>query len=185
MTSGSTRMHAELRMISRYSGNMHASESAYMHANTHLVGFLFHMGNTGFLMRRKQMLILTESTTPLKVCLCVRVHIWATIHLPPSVLVRWNVWEMISNYAFILFMLLSFARTLERKACFFCQFFFYPAATLHPVGLTLSHSVHLLVFTEGCSRIRWDLSKQIAAAHLVVIWTKLPFSYSHTTVPEC
>lgn len=50
-------------------------------------------------------------------------------------------------------------------------------------GVTLSHSVYLLVFTQKGSRIQSDLSKQIAAAQMI-IWTPRPIRSSHSPVPQ-
>lgn len=50
-------------------------------------------------------------------------------------------------------------------------------------GVTLSHSVYLSVFTQKGSRIQSDLSKQIAAAQMI-IWTPRPIRSSHSPVPQ-
>lgn len=109
---------------------------------------------------------------------CVFACVCPHIHLPPLVLKTLRgepVWLCAVYAAFIQENTLYSASSV---------LFFIPAATLHlplPVCVRVSLSVHLLGFTEGCSRILQDLSKQIAAAHLVVISTPLSFFFSFAT----
>lgn len=119
----------------------------YAHARKHtpwIWTLSFPQGNAGFLIWCKQMLVLIESTTPLRwhewVFVCVWVRIWATIHLPPSVLVRWNILRWFPTwiyFALMLFMLLSFTKTLKWKACFSPQVTYSSASLYFQSGIDI------------------------------------------------